>query len=68
MMKHIFLMIVVVSGLVIPTKVLGVDPPNLGSEEVVEADGVDIGVGAFSVPSFVDWDSDNLGDLVVGCG
>ncbi|MHC4546955.1 MAG: FG-GAP-like repeat-containing protein [Planctomycetota bacterium] len=67
-MKHIFLMIVVVSGLVIPAKVLGVDPLNLGPEEVVEADGVDIGVGAFSVPSFVDWDSDNLGDLVVGCG
>jgi len=61
-------MIVVVSGLVIPTKVFGVDPLNLGPEEVVQADGVDIDVGTYSVPSFVDWDSDNLGDLVIGCG
>lgn len=41
---------------------------NLGPEELVKASGIDIYVGTYSVPSFVDWDNDNLKDLVIGTG
>ena len=41
---------------------------NLGSEEFVEANGVDIGVGTYSVPSYVDWNNDGLEDLIIGTG
>jgi len=41
---------------------------NLGPEEFVEANGVDIVVPGYSVPSFVDWNNDNLNDLVIGEG
>ncbi len=41
---------------------------NLGPEELVQADGADIDVPGYSVPSFVDWNNDGLGDLVVGEG
>jgi len=45
------------------TKVL-----NLGPEEIIQANGVDIEVPGYSVPSFVDWNNDNLNDLVIGEG
>lgn len=41
---------------------------NLGPEELVQADGVDIQVPGYSVPSFVDWNNDMLNDLVIGEG
>lgn len=41
---------------------------NLGPEEFVQADGSDIEVPGYSVPSFVDWNNDKLKDLVVGQG
>ncbi len=41
---------------------------NLGPEELVKANGVDIVVPGYSVPSFVDWNNDNLKDLVIGQG
>jgi len=41
---------------------------NLGPEELVQADGNDIVVPGYSVPSFVDWNNDNLKDLVIGEG
>lgn len=41
---------------------------NLGPEELVQADGNDIQVPGYSVPSFVDWNNDNLKDLVIGEG
>jgi hypothetical protein len=41
---------------------------NLGPEELVEAGGVEIKVPGYSVPSFVDWNNDNLKDLVIGEG
>lgn len=44
------------------------DPLNLGPEQLVKANGVDIDVGTYSVPSFVDWDSNGLSDLVIGGG
>jgi len=45
------------------TKVL-----NLGPEEIIQANGVDIQVPGYSVPSFVDWNNDKLNDLVIGEG
>ncbi len=45
------------------TKVL-----NFGPEEIILADGLDIQVPGYSVPSFVDWNNDNLQDLVIGQG
>lgn len=41
---------------------------DLGSEEFVQAAGVDIQVPGYSVPSFADWNNDLLGDLIVGQG
>jgi hypothetical protein len=41
---------------------------DLGPEEIVQADGNDIIVPGYSVPSFEDWNSDRLRDLVVGEG
>ena len=41
---------------------------NLGHEEIVQADGNDIQVPGYSVPSFVDWNNDKLNDLVIGEG
>jgi len=40
----------------------------LGPEELVQADGADIQVPGWSVPSFVYWDGDDLKDLLVGEG
>jgi hypothetical protein len=40
----------------------------LGPEQFVEANGVDIQVPGYSVPSFVDWNNDGLNDLVIGQG
>ncbi|MGE5295691.1 MAG: hypothetical protein ACM3VT_12755, partial [Solirubrobacterales bacterium] len=41
---------------------------NLGLEEVIQADGNDIIVLGYSVPSFEDWNNDGLRDLIVGEG
>ena len=41
---------------------------DLGPEEFVQANGVDIQVPGYSVPSFVDWNNDLLKDLIVGEG
>jgi len=45
------------------TKVL-----NLGPEEIIQANGLDVQVPGYSVPSFVDWNNDKLNDLVIGEG
>lgn len=41
---------------------------NLGPEGLVQANGADIQVPGYSVPSFVDWNNDDLKDLLVGEG
>ncbi|MGE5293616.1 MAG: hypothetical protein ACM3VT_02180, partial [Solirubrobacterales bacterium] len=41
---------------------------NRGPEEVIQADGNDINVLGYSVPSFEDWNNDGLRDLIVGEG
>jgi hypothetical protein len=41
---------------------------NLGPEELVQAGGVDVDVGTYSVPSFDYWDGDDRKDLIVGAG
>jgi len=69
-MNHIWLMTGVVSVLImIPNDGFG-DAAllNLGPRELVQANGVDIQVPGYSVPSFVDWNNDGLNDLVIGEG
>jgi len=39
---------------------------DFGAEEIIKAAGSDIDVGAFSVPSFFDWNNDSLDDLIIG--
>lgn len=41
---------------------------DLGPEQIVQADGADIFVNSYSVPSFADWNNDGLRDLIVGDG
>ena len=41
---------------------------QLGPEQVVRADGADILVPGYSVPSFMDWNNDGKPDLIVGEG
>jgi hypothetical protein len=41
---------------------------NFGAEEIVQADGSDLVVTGYSVPSMEDWNNDGLGDLIVGEG
>lgn len=69
-MKRIMTMIAAVSILIIsPSNGLsGELSLVLGPEELVQENGVDIDVGTYSVPSYVDWDNDDVNDLVVGTG
>ncbi len=41
---------------------------NLGMEELIKADGLNIDIGTYSVPSTTDWNNDGLMDLIVGTG
>ncbi len=41
---------------------------NLGLEELIKADGSNIDIGTYSVPSAADWNNDGLTDLIVGTG
>jgi hypothetical protein len=41
---------------------------DLGPDEFVQADGNDLVVPGYSVPSFEDWNNDHLKDLIVGEG
>ena len=41
---------------------------RLGPEELVQANGFDIQVPGYSVPSLADWNNDGLADLIVGEG
>ena len=41
---------------------------NLGAEQIVQAGGANLSVPGHSVPAFVDWNNDGLGDLIVGQG
>lgn len=69
-MKYIVLMMLAISVLITTPNDGFCDGTllNLGPEELVKANGIDIDVGTYSVPSFVDWDNDNLKDLVIGTG
>ena len=68
-MNRMPIILVVLSMLIVlPNTGFGADALNLGPEEIVQAGGIDIDVGTYSVPSFVDWDNDLLKDLVIGGG
>jgi hypothetical protein len=41
---------------------------NLGPEQLIQVDGIDIAVPGYSVPSLCDWNSDGLQDLIIGEG
>lgn len=41
---------------------------HLGPEQLVPADGIDIDVPGYSVPTFAHWNGDELKDLIVGEG
>jgi hypothetical protein len=41
---------------------------DLGPEEIIQAGGKDIVVPGYSVPSFEDWNDDQLRDLIIGEG
>lgn len=42
--------------------------PSFGPGGIIQANGVDISVSGYSVPSFVEWNGDALKDLVIGEG
>lgn len=69
-MKRLMLTILTLALLMTaPNKGLADELPlNLGPQELVQANGVDIQVPGYSVPSFADWNNDNLNDLVIGEG
>jgi len=69
-MKGVVLKILAVCVLMITSNTGFADdtPLNLGHEEFVQANGVDIQVPGYSVPSFVDWNNDKLNDLIIGEG
>jgi WD40 repeat protein len=48
-----------------PSLAAGID---FGAQEFVQANGVDIQVPGYSVPSFEDWNNDGLRDLIIGEG
>jgi hypothetical protein len=52
----------------IPTLPAAAGDPAFGAEGHVGADGSDIDVPGYSVPSLVDWNADGVKDLVVGEG
>ena len=69
-MKRITMMMVVVSALIMTSNdgICAELLLVLGPGELVQANGVDIDVLGYSVPSFVDWDNDGKKDLVIGEG
>ena len=66
-MNRLALMTLVLSMLMIPGVGYG-NLVDLGPEQLVQAGGADIQVLGYSVPSFVDWNNDNLNDLIIGEG
>jgi hypothetical protein len=69
-MKHTALIIATFAALATVTKDALADQTllNLGPQELVQANGVDVQVPGYSVPSFVDFNSDSLKDLIIGEG
>ncbi len=63
------LSIVLFAGLILSTSAFAAEGViDLGPEEIVQADGKDILVPGYSVPSFEDWNNDKLKDLIIGEG
>lgn len=69
MNRLVSLCIVVLIGSLFVTCAMAEEPAlNFGPEEIIRADGNDIVVPGYSVPSFADWNNDDLQDLIVGEG
>lgn len=57
------------ASILVPTSVFALEGViNLGPEEIIKAKGKEIVVSGYSVPSFEDWNNDQLKDLIVGEG
>jgi hypothetical protein len=65
---RVFLLILLAAGLPLGGRLLSAAGIDLGPEEFVQANGADIQVSGYSVPSFEDWNNDSLKDLIVGEG
>jgi len=69
MYRLVLLSTVVLIGSLSTSRAPGQEPVlNFDAEEVIKADGNDIVVPGYSVPSFADWNNDGLQDLIVGEG
>jgi WD40 repeat protein len=65
-MRNLALMTLI--GVVLTSNTAFASLLNLGPEQLVQADGSDIEVAGYSVPSYVDWNNDGRMDLLVGEG
>ncbi len=69
MARSASLRIMIVTGFIFSASALAEDGGlNFGPEEIIQADGNDIVVPGYSVPSLADWNNDGLQDLVTGEG
>ena len=64
----LMLLMLTVSALMLTPQQLSASLLNLGPEEGVQANGVNIQVPGYSVPCLADWNNDGLADLVIGEG
>ena len=56
------------TAMILPAASIAVAQLDLGQEEIIQANGLNISVLGYSVPSYVDWDEDGIADLIVGQG
>jgi WD40 repeat protein len=68
MSRHAALVLVLSTGLILASRPSLSFAIDMGSMEIVEANGVAIQVPGYSVPSFEDWNNDGLRDLIIGEG
>jgi len=64
----LMLLMLTVSALMLTPQQLSASLLNLGPEEGVQANGVNIQVPGYSVPCLADWNNDGLADLIIGEG
>ncbi len=67
-MKHIVVTFLTICFLAITPNNAFASLLDLGPEQLVQAEGTEIVVPGYSVPSYVDWNNDDLADLIIGQG
>ncbi len=69
MKRSVSLFVVLCAGSFLPVSALALEGVlDLGPVEIIQAKGKDIVVPGYSVPSFEDWNNDQLQDLIIGEG